>query len=484
MSTSAIQPRKVVPWVLGLAALIIGIVLYTGREDGYIVKVEFADAGGVRKNSEVKIAEAPAGKVVDIDLTKRDTAMVTLKMDDGAWPIGTGASARSRPVNLLGEKYVDLRPGDLKRPVPSGSVIPDSRTATAVEIDDVLNTLDPSVRARLRILIGEAGVAMAGRGTDFNQVLESLPHSLDEGSRFLGQLSKDTGKLDELIVKGDRVLSAVATRKEDLGTFIDSADKALAVTADQRKELERTVASAPGGLRQLRSALGELGSASAALRPAAANLTKTTRPLASTLERLPGFANDTKKTLAVARKVAPSLARLGTEGTPTVRRLRPTLNRLSSFATSLAPNVTTFDEGGAKDVIRWATNWANVTEGQDGIGHVFRDRVFVGRDFFSLPNAEVRKTARRTSRPAAKAADPAPAPPADRPAAKKPALALPKLPKLPVVSDALPKVTTTVDSILKKILPNGTAPAPAPGGSRGEATDNDALHLFDYLLGG
>lgn len=477
MRPAAIQPRRMVPYALALIAVAVAVIFYTGRDDGYRVKVEFADAGGVRKNSEVKISEAPAGKVVKVDLTKHDTAMITLKMDEGAWPIGAGATARSRPVNLLGEKYVDLRPGDLKRPVPSGTVIPNSKTGTAVEIDDVLNTLDPSVRARMRILINEAGVSMGGRGADFNQLLSVLPHAMDEGSDFLSQMAKDTGKLDDLVAKGDRVLAAVAGRKEDFGRFVESADDALAVTAGQRRRLERTVASAPAALRRLRGTLGQLGAASQALRPAAANLTRTAAPLASTLEQLPAFADDTKETLAVARQVAPALTRLGTEGSPTVKRLGPTLDRLSTFATALSPNVDTFDDGGAKNIVRWATNWANVTQLEDGIGHIFRDRVFVGRDFFSLPNPAIaRKSAVKKARPSQPAASPAKVQPAAPPAAQT----TPKLPTIPVLPEVLPQVVGAVDGVLKKLVP----PAPATGADGGRKGDQDALGLFDYLLGG
>ena len=115
--------RHSYPRILAIAAValvaVIAIVLATsgGEDDGYVVRAEFRDAAGLRKNSDVKIGGVPGGKITKIALTAKDTAIVTMKLRDGAVPIGTGATADARPVNLLGEKYVDLRPGDLKRAV-------------------------------------------------------------------------------------------------------------------------------------------------------------------------------------------------------------------------------------------------------------------------------------------------------------------------------------------------------------------------------
>lgn len=362
---------------LGIVAVaIVLFLLLGGSDDRYVVKVEFADAGGVTKNSDVKIGEVPAGTVTKIDLTDGDRAIVTMRLDDDE-SIGAGASARSRPANLLGEKYIDLDPGDLSRPQPSGTTVPASRTATAVELDDVLNALDPATRARLRILVNEGGVALAGRGADFNGLLEQLPESLDQATAFVGSLSRDAAALDRLVERGDRVLAALGPRREQLGDLVDSADAALATTAEHRAALGRTLASAPGGLRQLRRTLGVLRQTGDQLRPAAASLRTAAAPLATTLQRLPGFAGDARQTLTAARQASPALSRLGTQGTPPVRRLRPTLDHLDRVVKGLDPTIATLDKSAMADALRFTNNWANITERSDGLGHVFRVRLFV-----------------------------------------------------------------------------------------------------------
>jgi phospholipid/cholesterol/gamma-HCH transport system substrate-binding protein len=478
--------------VLGTLCLVVlavgGILVLGGSDSGYVVKAAFDDAGGVRKNSDVKIGEVPAGTITDVSLGKGDKAIVTMKLDKGVGPIGAGATARSRPVNLLGEKFVDLAPGDLSRPVASGTTIPATRTGTAVELDDILNTLQPGTRARLRILINEAGIALAGRGRDFNQLLEQLPGGLDESARFLAALSSDTAKLESLVEKGDRVIGAVSGKREDLGRFVQSASDALAVTASRRAALGRTLAAAPGGLSELRRTLGQLQQAGDDLRPAAAQLRATAGPLASTLRRLPSFAADARQTLTAATRVAPQLDRLGVQGAPTVRRLRPTVQRLSDFAGELQPVSDELANGALKNLLRFMNNWGALTSLEDGIGHIFRVRLLAGPEV--LTGDKPQRAARSRLRPkAAPTPRPQPAPQAPKapeaPAAPArptlPQLSLPDLLKLP----GLPKVTGGAPKSVTEVLPQVTdALLGKDRGTRdGQDDSQDTLRLLDYLFG-
>ncbi|MCW2986990.1 MAG: organic solvent transporter substrate-binding protein [Conexibacter sp.] len=455
----------------GVAFLVAVALLATGGEDGYLVRAEFVDAGGVRKNSDVKVGEVPAGRIVAVDLTKGDSALVTMRLDKGVGPIGAGAVARSRPVNLLGEKYVDLDVGDQRRPLKSGATIPSSQTDSAVELDDVLNTLQPDTRAALRVLINEAGVSLSGRGNDFNRLLAQLPGGLHEATRFLDTMSRDTDRLEALIVDGDRVLEPIAGRRDDLGRLVERADAALATVAERRADLGRTLATAPGALRQLRTSLTQLQRAGEALRPAAANLRLTAVPLADTLKRVPAFAEDARGTLEAARKVAPALGRLGREGTRPVRQLRTTLDRLGRFAGDLAPTISTLDEGAMKELVRFMNNWSTLTQTRDGIGHIFRVRLVVGPEFFTrdgTPEAQPAKRGGTKQRPGpAKATAPQPSKPA------KPTGGTPAPARTPVLPKVLLDPPKSVQDVLDGVL-----------GSRSERQPPvDVPSLLNRLLG-
>src|SRR3989442_327425 len=114
---------------LGAAVVALAIVLLSSGGGGYIVKAEFHDLGGLRKDSSVKIGGVTGGTVSSISATKRDTAIATFELDSNAAPIGAGASVQVRPTDLLGERYAQLTVGDLSKPQPSGTTIPIQNTS-------------------------------------------------------------------------------------------------------------------------------------------------------------------------------------------------------------------------------------------------------------------------------------------------------------------------------------------------------------------
>src|SRR5206468_1533220 len=154
-----------------------------------------------------------------------------------AAPIGRNARAVVRSANLFGEKFLDIRPGDLEHPVPSGAVIPLSRTSEPVEIDDLLDVLDRNTRARLAILLNEAGAAFAGRQADFNAAINALPNTLDDTGRLVREFAADNRALGDLVGRSDQVLQTLAPQRTALGRLIETAHGAVAGFASRRAEL-------------------------------------------------------------------------------------------------------------------------------------------------------------------------------------------------------------------------------------------------------
>ena len=470
---------------LGAAVFFVAwtVVLFPPPGD-YTVRAEFADSGGVTKNSQVKIGGVPGGSVEEIELSDRDTAILTMKFDDGAHPIGAGAVAASRPVNLLGEKYIDLDPGDLSKPQPSGTSIPLDRTSRPVELDDLLNTLQPGVRARMRILINEAGVGMEGRGADFNKLLENLPPALDETETLVADFSADNASLERVIVQSDRVITAFNRENESLQDLVDSAAGTLEITADKRRELGNTIRQAPSTLRQLQTTLADLGATATRLEPTSRQVRQAAPALTSALTTLPAFAEDARPALTAARAAAPSLTKLGREARGPVARLRPTLGNLSEFSGRFQPLLDTLDKekgfAGLLDVMNgWTSNISRV----DGLGHTFATQLVL--DDTIIDNA----LSRYIDPPATKRAKPkaapkaAPAPKADAPAPKRklPEVKLPKLPKLPVPG-AVKETLDGVGGVVDKALGDITGGLAGKQGSRA-GQQGPTGKLLDYLLG-
>jgi virulence factor Mce-like protein len=479
-----------------IGAMLAGLVLIVflisrGGDDAYTVKAVYDDAGGLTENYDVKVDGVPAGSVKRVELGEGDKAVLTLEIDKGAAPIGEGATAIARPVNLLGEKYVDLDLGDRSRPQPSGSTIPPERTGAPVELDDVLNTLDAGTRARLRILINESGVALAGRGADFNSILRVMPKALDETRRVVEEMNEENVRLRSAITAGDRIMASFNDRRSDLQRIVVSASEALNTVAERRADLGATVEAAPGALRQLSTTLGELDGTAQGLIPASRALRSAAGPLEETLASLPAFTDRTRATLKRAVKVAPSLSRLGRQAAPDVRRVTRTVTRLNTFAKDIAPLVRGLERGVLRDAIGLMDGWSRLIQRSDGLGHIFRVRFHIDQEIFTSALTRLSGDAppieRRTKRATRKVGPSAPVEAPSAPTPDAPAAAKPKVP-LPVLGDVVETLQGTVDEVLaplqgalEKTLPGGLDKA-LSGGSRAE-TDQDMLQLLDYLLG-
>jgi phospholipid/cholesterol/gamma-HCH transport system substrate-binding protein len=392
-------PRILAVATVALVALI-AVVLFTssGEDESYVVKAEFKDSVGLRENSDVKIGGVPGGKITKIDLSEKDTAIVTMKLRDGAVPIGTGATADARPVNLLGEKYVDLKPGNLARAVDSGVTIPIERTDAPVELDQIIDTLDPTTRGRLRVLINEAGVGLQGRGTDFNALLDRMPSSLREGRELMADFAEDTEQLKRLASTGDRVLKSFSDGGPQLAQLVESGQRALSITAANRQKLGESIDQAPTTLRQLRATLATLDTASRRLKPAAAELQRTAPPLTDALDRLPDLEDDARPTLATVKSVSPDLTRLGRRGTPVIQRLRLPARELQRFSTVADPLARTLDRQ-TNPILRVMEGWTRTIQARDNAGHVFRTEAVVDEELASHLLSRIAQNGEQPDRP-------------------------------------------------------------------------------------
>src|SRR5947207_2837553 len=77
------------------------------------------------------------------------------------------------------------------------------------DLDQVLDVLDQNTRARLAVLLNEAGQAFTGRRQDFGDLLNQLPSALSDGTALLGQLVNDNHSLASLITNSNGFVGQV-----------------------------------------------------------------------------------------------------------------------------------------------------------------------------------------------------------------------------------------------------------------------------------
>jgi phospholipid/cholesterol/gamma-HCH transport system substrate-binding protein len=459
---------RIVAGLMVVVVLIAG-VLATQGDEGYEAVMVLDDALGLRDGSKVVVGGVEIGRV-DLDLDDQDRVIAHLKIKDEHAPIGRGASATVNSINLLGQKSLELQLGDVRSPMPSGSRIPASRVTPSTDLDQVLNVLDTDTRARLTILLNEAGAAFAGRRFDVSKSLQELPTALTAGRRMLDRLVADGRTLGSLVRRADGFTSNVASERRALGDLLDKVGRSAETAVTKRVQLRSTLQRLPETLATARSFLDELRATAVPLGPAARNLRATARPLASTLDQLRPFTKAATPALEEAVEVAPKLTQLASGATPVLRRAQPVLGQLASFSSDLIPVTDTLNKS-SDNIIATVANWTHAIQFRDGLGHVFRAEVGVTPQTLNYfldrlgPPAKAKKRTGRT-----KAAEPTRLPALPKPSAK-----LKDVAKKPLDS-AEDLVDSVTGAVLERItgLTNRAVP---------KASDPETgSHLLDFLL--
>lgn len=434
--------------VAGVAVLVIGV----GGDDPYRVRAEFADAAGLRPGYTVRLDGVKVGRVSDVEVTARDTAVATLELDPSAAPVGRDARVSIEPSNLLGEQVVVLSPGHVDRPAPSGTLIPRTRTAVPTLLDQVISSFGPDTRRAVAIFLAEQGEGLLGRGGDIATTLASLPRSLSSTTRLVSDLGADNRALGELIERSDRIVSEIAAHRAPLGRLVAEAGDVFDAIGRHGAGLRETVRTAPGALAQVRRSLVALREAAAPIGTAADGLRRTAAPLTGALRAVPAFASAAKPTLRTVTGVAPSLDRLGRRATPVVDRLGPLGTKADEFAATLDPVSDTADAG-TSDLLGLMEAWARAIQDKDAAGHLFRPYALAAMSTLvqTKMRSYIRGTPRRRPTPALSVKPLLPRPTAPKPST---ATSTPRLPeiKVPAVADSVDDVAQGVHGVLDYLL--------------------------------
>lgn len=241
--------------------VLIGIALLTymtvtvgefgaGKEEGYLVYVDFENIAGVELKAPVTMAGVEIGKVESIEL-KEGKARAALRIRHGV-PVRENSRAITKSTGLLGDKYIEISPGTVSAKVVSeGAQISEQPSA---DLDKLVNQL-------------------SSIATDIKDVSSSLSKVLggDEGEESLRNIVdnvKDlTANLKRLITdneeKFNNVMANFETFSQDLKTVIgDNRESINDVVANLRDFSEKINVMADDNEENLKVGLENLRVAS------------------------------------------------------------------------------------------------------------------------------------------------------------------------------------------------------------------------------
>jgi virulence factor Mce-like protein len=285
---------RIVAIVCVFGLLLAGALWWILRDAGGTrITAYFTKTVGVYSGSDVRVLGIKVGTVDDVAPQGGDVR-VDMTVDSGV-DIPSGAQAVVVAPSLVSDRYVQLVPAYAGgRVLASGAVIPLSRTATPVELDDLYASLD-----KLATALGPNGANKNGALSD---VLNTAAANLDGN----GQQIADTIK--QLSAAADTVADA----KGNLFATVDALNKftrTLATSDGQVRGFENKLADVTGYLAADRE---DLGAALSALTTALTQVQGFVRDNSAALEanvhNLAGITQalvDQRAALAEVLDVAP-----------------------------------------------------------------------------------------------------------------------------------------------------------------------------------
>jgi ABC-type transporter Mla subunit MlaD len=321
----------VIVLVLGSAAAAVVATATAGSSDPDTphYTVELDNAFGIVNGADVKVAGVRAGHVTGMRVDpKTKHALVDITIEKaGFGSLRTDAFCETRPQSLIGEYFVDCRPGTAPRRLKPGGRIAVAQTASTIPLDLVNDIMRQPYRDRLRIILDELGVGVGGRAADIQATVRRAVPALRETDQVLAILADQNKTLAKLTHDADAVIGDLAANRRNVGRFVTETRQTAQASAERRAQIAASLHRLPGFLRELQPTMVKLGAATDAQTPALADLNASSGQLATLLQNLPDFAD-------ASRTSFKSLAELSRAGRPALRSARPTIDQLKKFSTN------------------------------------------------------------------------------------------------------------------------------------------------------
>ena len=226
------------------------------------------------------------GTVSDISLTPDGQAQLTLNIKSSQYePLRDGTQATVREASLSGiaNRYIDLRLGPASgAAIRNGGVIPTTDTTSAVDLDQLLNTLNTPTRKALQDVIQGSASQWAKHADEAQAAFQYLNPAIASSSVLFREINRDTGRFTNFIVKSGNLVSDIAQRQSDLSGLIHNLASTTEALASQRTALAQSITELPPFMRLANTTFVNLRSALDDLTP----LVNASKPVAPKLQQL------------------------------------------------------------------------------------------------------------------------------------------------------------------------------------------------------
>jgi phospholipid/cholesterol/gamma-HCH transport system substrate-binding protein len=241
--TGTIIRLGIVSAVLLLLTVMIFVVfgqIRFDRTNGY--SAEFSNISGLRQGQFVRASGVEIGKVSSVHLIDGGTRVRVDFNVDRSVPLYQSTSAQIRYLDLIGNRYLELKRGEgegADKILPPGGFIPLARTSPALDLDALIGGFKPLFRAldpqKINAIATTLITVFQGQGGTINDILDNtaqLTAQIGERGQAIGEVVKNLNIVLDTAVRHRQAFDQTVNNLEVLITGLkDHADPLAAGTA-------------------------------------------------------------------------------------------------------------------------------------------------------------------------------------------------------------------------------------------------------------
>jgi phospholipid/cholesterol/gamma-HCH transport system substrate-binding protein len=231
------------------------------RTTGY--SAVFSNASGLRAGQFVRASGVEVGKVSKVELMDGGTKAKVHFSVDRSLPLFEETTAAVRYLNLIGDRYLELKRGGSDKRLPAGGTIPIQRTEPALDLDALIGGFRPVFRAldpdKVNNIAQSIITVFQGQGGTINDILDqtaSLTSALADRDQAIGEVVRNLNtvldttvrhqqQFDETLHNFEVLITGLKNRKDPIASSVadisDAAGTVADLLADNRPLLQSTI---------------------------------------------------------------------------------------------------------------------------------------------------------------------------------------------------------------------------------------------------
>jgi phospholipid/cholesterol/gamma-HCH transport system substrate-binding protein len=247
-------------WLVLLVFTVVIIVVFGqvrfDRTTGY--SAVFTHVSGLRKGQFVRAAGVEVGKVSKVTLIDGDRRVLVDFTVDSSVELDKATTASIRYLNLIGDRYLELRRGDSGQRLAPGGMIPLEHTQPALDLDALIGGFRPLFKAldpdKVNRIAQSIITVFQGQGATISDILDqtaSLAATLADRDQAIGEIINNLNTVLATTVKHEKEFDATVDKLEVLITGLKNRADPLAAAVAHISNAAGTLADLLGEDRPL-----------------------------------------------------------------------------------------------------------------------------------------------------------------------------------------------------------------------------------------